>query len=380
MSIDGLPNSKQFVPCREDPSLKPPPSSTGQKYLVAINLRNNEDVMPHFCSSLLETLAILPEGSVFLSIYESGSTDNTVAWLQLLRQLVDHMGVPNRIVTGGWQRAPGQDRIAFLAAMRNAVLAPLYEDEEGRVWEADRIIFLNDVFFCSSDVIRLLQHDGDMVCGMDFTSKQWYNNYPAFQIHPVGKFGPTLGVRQGSTDSHLVFYDAWVARDALGLPFSNTRPYVSHQYSVERIQQGLPFPAKCCWNGLTVLNAAPFRQQNVTFRAHVEGECAASEISLLCEDLLRAGYQRVIVDPAVRQAYTVADARVLYTERLGFIPYIPWSAVEAAPPIDYDFVPRKTYMTCCDKRDDVDTVVWADCHPVDIMEVASRANSSAGLP
>ena len=30
------------------------------------------------------------------------------------------------------------------------------------------IVFLNDVYFCARDTIRLLQHDGDMVCGLDF--------------------------------------------------------------------------------------------------------------------------------------------------------------------------------------------------------------------
>lgn len=35
-------------------------------------------------------------------------------------------------------------------------------------WPAERVIFLNDVFFCAHDVVRLLQHDADVVCGMDF--------------------------------------------------------------------------------------------------------------------------------------------------------------------------------------------------------------------
>ena len=36
------------------------------------------------------------------------------------------------------------------------------------MWPADRIVFLNDVYFCARDTIRLLQHVGDMVCGLDF--------------------------------------------------------------------------------------------------------------------------------------------------------------------------------------------------------------------
>jgi hypothetical protein len=62
------------------------------------------------------------------------------------------------------------------------------------------------------------------------------------------------------TRDQAVFYDMWVARDAYGLPFMNTRPFVSHQYSVIRMEQGLPFPVTCCWNGLVAINPAPFRQ------------------------------------------------------------------------------------------------------------------------
>lgn len=51
-------------------------------------------------------------------------------------------------------------------------------------------------------------------------------------------------------------------------------------------------------------------------RTHKEGECAASEGSLLCEDWLRAGLQRFIVDPGVRQAYFPDTARKLYTDKV----------------------------------------------------------------
>lgn len=36
------------------------------------------------------------------------------------------------------------------------------------LWQADKVIFLNDVYFCARDIVRLLQHDADMVCGLDF--------------------------------------------------------------------------------------------------------------------------------------------------------------------------------------------------------------------
>lgn len=42
-------------------------------------------------------------------------------------------------------------------------------DGKPREWEADRVLFINDVFFCAKDIIRLLQHtDVALACGMDF--------------------------------------------------------------------------------------------------------------------------------------------------------------------------------------------------------------------
>ena len=45
-------------------------------------------------------------------------------------------------------------------------------------------------------------------------------------------------------------------------------------------------------------------------------ECEASEGSLMCEDFLRAGHARMIVDPGVRQAYFPDTARKLYTDKV----------------------------------------------------------------
>ncbi len=49
--------------------------------------------------------------------------------------------------------------------------------------------------------IRLLAHEGDLVCGMDFhvdVREGWdrhWRNIPAVDIHPWGPHGPPLGVR-----------------------------------------------------------------------------------------------------------------------------------------------------------------------------------------
>ena len=45
----------------------------------------------------------------------------------------------------------------------------------------------------------------------------------------------------------------------------------------------------------------------------------------MCEDMLRAGYQRFIVDPGVRQAYFPETARKLYTNQVRL--YTVWQPV-----------------------------------------------------
>ena len=35
-------------------------------------------------------------------------------------------------------------------------------------WPPERIVFINDVFFCARDPVRLLLHKADLACGMDF--------------------------------------------------------------------------------------------------------------------------------------------------------------------------------------------------------------------
>jgi hypothetical protein len=67
---------------------------------------------------------------------------------------------------------PSSEPHACLLAtqMRNAVLAPLLSTpQHPGGYPADRIIWLNDVWFCAQDVWRMAQYkSADMACGLDF--------------------------------------------------------------------------------------------------------------------------------------------------------------------------------------------------------------------
>ena len=54
-------------------------SCRGSKVLVAANLHYSGALMPHYALQLLALLVALPRGDALLSIYESGSTDDTGA-------------------------------------------------------------------------------------------------------------------------------------------------------------------------------------------------------------------------------------------------------------------------------------------------------------
>lgn len=148
----------------------------GERFLVALNLHNNEGVLPHqilqliqvtladalhtsfahklpthaapgrsashlsatiawsssrtqavhlFC---LQLMAMLPSGDIVLSIYESGSHDSSPEWLELLGHLLELMHASALIVMRGSERgASGSQRIPQLAKLRNLALTPLWD-------------------------------------------------------------------------------------------------------------------------------------------------------------------------------------------------------------------------------------------------------------
>ena len=230
-----------LLACPLDPTLPPSAAAKGGPVLIAADVSNAELVAPHLVVQAVHLLALLPRGRAFLSVYESGSSDSTREWLLLAKALTSALGAPSRVVAGGkLERRQGQDRIEFLAEARNRALQPLWseegtrrevfggegeegeggmnEDEERSFsfdgnetdaeivafsskprktrkdsettrrsgaaasasggWPATRVLFLNDVFFCASDALRLLAHvdpsagpeEGrvDLSCGLDF--------------------------------------------------------------------------------------------------------------------------------------------------------------------------------------------------------------------
>ncbi len=78
-----------------------------------------------------------------------------------------------------------QERIPFLAQVRNKPLEPLWAavDSHRRTatpWPADRVVYMNDVHVCAGDFLRLMLNPADMACGLDF----WMRGKVSFSDHP----------------------------------------------------------------------------------------------------------------------------------------------------------------------------------------------------
>lgn len=144
----------------------------------------------------------------------------------------------------------------------------------------------NDVLPCTDDLLELiwqsrLQNAG-ITCGADYIFHE-----------EVGS---------------AVFYDNWVARDMNGTALENA-PFEAvfrDPESSHRFQRHLPIQVQSCWNGIAILDPEPmYAHPHVRFRmARLgEGECSASECSLICNDYWQAGYGRIVMVPRVRLAY-----------------------------------------------------------------------------
>lgn len=120
-----------------------------------------------------------------MSIYESNSEDKTPLRLTEFSELLDAIGVQNRIVsdrtTRDWPYNTSPQRIKFLADARNRALAPLQSpDPAVRLPHHDsftKVLFLNDVYYSWQSAVRLLATSGDdtpgeegydLACGMDY--------------------------------------------------------------------------------------------------------------------------------------------------------------------------------------------------------------------
>ena len=288
-----------------------------QIYIV-VNLHDNALILPDFIIQLYKLLQFLDGRRVYVSVYESSSSDQSRTHLILLDRLLDTMPLlGHTIQMGSDHLEPNQHRIDFLASVRNKALEPLNELKQEAPVKFNKVIFMNDVLYCHSDVLELLfqsvEQQSDITCGLDFDSDQ----------------------------RGLGYYDTWVGRDVNGEQLAK-RPLWQHTSDSEsnsRLSDVLPVQMMCCWNGMVVLNAEPFMlDEPVRFRRDLSQRvsstaeynkympdkdrgqiplykaCSESEISTLCKDFRQRGFDKVVVVPRVRFAYDLSVYQEMHSK------------------------------------------------------------------
>lgn len=138
---------------------------TPSVYIASIHWNNENILRSNWTNAVLELAESLGPEHVYISIYESGSWDDSKGALRLLDVELEKIGVQRTIIleprthadeiaglpsSSGWIDTPrGQTelrRIPYLSRLRNLSLKPLTELAlKGMTF--DRVLFLNDVVF-----------------------------------------------------------------------------------------------------------------------------------------------------------------------------------------------------------------------------------------
>eukprot|EP00835_Amoeboradix_gromovi_P002534 NODE_146_length_17563_cov_0.253321.p4 type:complete len:345 gc:universal NODE_146_length_17563_cov_0.253321:13755-14789(+) len=271
-----------------------------RKLFLALNVHNNEEILPQMLGNIIELISYVSPKNIFLSIFESGSSDQTKDIMDKFIKMIEPMDIDFEIISSPIERTSQMNRIEYLVYIRNLALEPLFKQIE--VLESnsqfadphidyDAVVFLNDVYYCINDLIELLYqqalNDAHIVTGMDYDA-------------------PGNGLPR--------FYDTWVAHTTSGKAVNKShmdRDISDDSETNDRIMKGLPVQMGCLWNGMAVMSIKPFKRgirfrrgNNIAPNLKAPGECAGSECSTLCLDFLKFGFSKILMVPRVKVKLT----------------------------------------------------------------------------
>lgn len=219
----------------------PPPPNTKRIYIAAQHYNSARLLREHWNEALYNLVKELGVENVFVSIYESGSYDETQDALRELDANLEVLQVKKEVLLSplthreeidaqptdhGWIDTPAGvhalRRIPFLSSIRNKVFEP-FDRLVAQGEHFDTILFLNDVAFNPEDVLRLMDTNGGeyaAACSLDFSKPPY-------------------------------FYDTFALRDAQGHEtIMQTWPYFRSYISRYAAERFLPVPVASCWNGM----------------------------------------------------------------------------------------------------------------------------------
>ncbi|TFA98528.1 hypothetical protein CCMA1212_009638 [Trichoderma ghanense] len=271
-------------------------------YIASMHWNNAQVLKDYWNDAVIELTETFGADNVFVSIFESGSWDDSKEALRELDAELAKRNVPRRVEVSdtthkdeinkadedrgeGWiDTARGKRelrRIPYLARLRNRTIRDLVELSEKGV-TFDKVLFLNDVVFTIDDVLTLLDTNGGnyaAACSLDFSKPPLY--YDTFALRDIEGYAHAMQT--------WPYFGASDSRNAL----------VNHMDAV---------PVTSCWNGIVVMPADPFvSSTKLRFRAvsdslaahHLEG----SECCLIHADNPLSKSKGVYLNPRVRVGY-----------------------------------------------------------------------------
>ncbi|KAH8688674.1 cryptococcal mannosyltransferase 1-domain-containing protein [Phaeosphaeriaceae sp. PMI808] len=298
--------------CLSGPTTEPVARRPERVYIASLHWNNERILRSHWNDAVVALANSLGRDNVFVTVYESGSWDNSKAALRELDMALEahkirrnitlsettHLDEISAVNKGpGWVDTPRGRRelrrIPYLSRLRNWTLEPLQElVRQGEKF--DKILFLNDVIFSAEDVFRLLStNNGDFAaaCSLDFSRPPQ-------------------------------FYDTFALRDAEGHEtLMQTWPYFRARESRRAILANLPAPVASCWNGMVAMPAEPFvSKPSLRLRgisdslatSHLEG----SECCLIHIDNPLRVEKRTYVNPQVRVGYSAEAYDAVHSQFL----------------------------------------------------------------
>ncbi|KZV75509.1 glycosyltransferase family 69 protein [Peniophora sp. CONT] len=290
---------------------------------LAMNLHDNEEVLPTFFQEMPRLLDFLGPERVFISIYENGSSDRTPRLLRHFDELLNEIGTPHRIITEGTARASDKEdghRINFLAAVRNLAMEPLYDGSAATTLPDggpfDDVLWINDVFHCAADVLEVLHQrrvqSATQACALDWGVWGDQVIYDRWVLRPMS--GSVLYDYNEISDWFMGDY----TREEQLAHLPQLLPDDRDAATRERIQSALPTQVFSCWNGATAFDASVFAPPtDLRFRiSHgdfdEQGQLRemsekASECFLSSVDLWKAGLGKIALVPKASLAYTLED-------------------------------------------------------------------------
>ncbi|PKS06435.1 hypothetical protein jhhlp_007183 [Lomentospora prolificans] len=295
-----LVRSHLATPPPETPSTSTTKRRAERVYVASLHWNDGWLVRKYWNDAVVGLAEALGPQNIFVSVYESGSWDDTKEGLEDLDRRLEQMGVARNITLSdvtheaeiakvpegpGWIETPrGQKelrRIPFLADLRNRTLRDLLKLRDEGI-HFDKVLFLNDVVFKTEDVLTLLDtNDGTYAaaCSLDVSDPPNYYD--------------TFALRDSEGDTHLM----------------QTWPYFRSKVSRKAMVGNWPaVPVRSCWNGIVAMQAEPFVAKTpLSFRALPDSLAAhhleASECCLIHADNPLSQQLGVYLNPRVRVGY-----------------------------------------------------------------------------